>query len=387
MTRKEVKQAKGTCNTPGCENQISVGSRSGLCRSCYKARQQSSKGTRRGRGHLKSEDLRKALSAYKDPKLAPGAINGSPFEAIDGAQKIEKNYFKSIPHIKGDVIWVSDVHVPLHDTTLCKRILGAGAHYKIKTLIILGDLFDNDALSTFNKASQNPMSPAEQIYRALQLLAGWACHYENIYLVMGNHDERLIRVIEKARDKSSKDQKLIDNLTDILIGDDIAAMSYRGMYVTYMERFVDKYAPVLKDRLHFLELPMCWLDGPEGENKILAVHQEGYSKNAPMEAKRLWEQFGCSIITSHTHGAGMMFAPHGNSAFWNAGCATDMKFHRYLHEKVKGGFIWKRGFGVIKNGVVSLLVDNPYTTDWTHIDKTAEKLNDKIKNKFAPTEN
>ena len=355
---KRTKQPKAICITTGCLNQVSVGSRSGRCRACYQA-------TRKIAGsHVRTQALRTTLETYRTED-SPTQRAPTAAEAFKAAVRVT-DHTKEVPLLRGDAVWCSDVHVPAHDPWLCDNVRKVGIYREIDTLIVLGDLLDNENISSYSQSAAKTMPLAEQILRALQVLAGWATHYRKIYVVQGNHDDRIMRVIEAASKGRTYWQKILDSLDEDFDG--IENMPYRQRYVHTLTEFMDRNAPALSDTVTWLPLPLVYAEGPSGGKPILMVHPAVYSRNAPHEALNIWQREVSTVISSHTHGAGLRVAPDGVELLVNAGCMTHAKHHRYLHERIKGGPAWARGFGAIRQGRIELWMDNIYAERWDELE-------------------
>jgi len=290
----------------------------------------------------------------------------SPFE-----RAVERtDYTEEIPTIDGDLVWASDVHVPLHDVELCERVGRVGAIHGIETLVVLGDLHDFEHISSYGQLAERTPTLARSIRQTLLVLEGWARVFKRIVVVKGNHDDRLQRLIEKAATGKSAAQRRLESLLR-----DVSEEPYHKRYVETLAAFTAEHAPQLVERVEWLPLPLCWAKGPEGQKPILMAHQANYSRNGAHEARKLWERHTCSVITSHTHHAGVLTAPDGQHILCNAGCLTHERYHRYLHERVRGGPAWDRGFGMIKGGRISLFLDNDFWgPSWDEVDDEFDAL-------------
>ena len=90
-----------------------------------------------------------------------------------------------------------DVHIPFHDPVALNTFIEATWEYD--TLIILGDLFDNYALSTFPK-SQAKLAKYS-IRKEVDVAAKWIAKlndtYSDVVYLPGNHEERWNRLVGK----------------------------------------------------------------------------------------------------------------------------------------------------------------------------------------------
>lgn len=343
MSRRSASKIKGRC-CGGCGGPITSGSRSGLCRACYEQVPLSA----RSAGNQAAVHAREAAEWYRsEGKTATQAA----FEAHD--------FTKEIPLITGDVVACSDIHVPKHDSTWIARMVAVAKSKKITQLVIVGDLMDNEEISSYGASAVRPMSLAEGMLRTLQVLVDLSKQFStSIDVIPGNHDDRITRLIRAAAESRSSAEKA---LAACVPGGDLDAVPYWRRYQTFVETFARNHAPKMASVVRWHSLPIMRIEGPPGCLPWLALHQATYSRHATTEAVNIWQREQCPIITTHTHHAGMRMAPNGRDVLMNIGCMTRVKYHRYTHERPKGGPSWDLGFATIIGGQARLYIDSPYT--------------------------
>lgn len=116
----------------------------------------------------------------------------APCPAISGSRKPKK--LDSV-HWTGDALVLPDPHVPYHDGRFISRCVSLARAWGIQQCVIDGDLFDFAALSKW-KANETEMLEVE-LEAGERFIDGLADSFQKILVLMGNHDERLRRVLDK----------------------------------------------------------------------------------------------------------------------------------------------------------------------------------------------
>lgn len=88
-----------------------------------------------------------------------------------------------------------DPHVPYHDVELCNEMIAYAKKNRIKTLIIGGDFIDFKGL--YKKEVQHTrIDWTEELEVACKFIEDIAKHFNQIWIIMGNHDWRLVRLLD-----------------------------------------------------------------------------------------------------------------------------------------------------------------------------------------------
>lgn len=122
----------------------------------------------------------------------------SEFFKIDFLKIPEKKFNKKLNSNSIDII--ADVHIPFNKDNYENLIEDRGAG----KLIIVGDFIDFISVSRFPKRSQSLPTPEYEFMKAFESLLLLSKRYNNIYIIMSNHDNRL-------------DKYLYNNVSDKLI--------------------------------------------------------------------------------------------------------------------------------------------------------------------------
>src|SRR3972149_3007390 len=104
--------------------------------------------------------------------------------------------FTDFPRINASLIdaWF-DPHIPYHDVAFCNEALESAYKRKVKTLVIGGDFIDFKGL--YKKEVQHiKIDWTEEMGEACIFLDKISKIFDKVYIFMGNHDWRLIRLLE-----------------------------------------------------------------------------------------------------------------------------------------------------------------------------------------------
>src|SRR3990167_9969833 len=141
----------------------------------------------------KYADLSKKNIVDKRPKHT-GRSN-IIFNAKNDALITLPQKYLDIPRVKSDIAMIfSDIHLPFIDWDLFFQLMGVAKTQNVKTCIIGGDLFDYKQFSTFPDAKadrSDEMTMAET--SALKFFNKILEVFEQIYVICGNHDFRIVK--------------------------------------------------------------------------------------------------------------------------------------------------------------------------------------------------
>lgn len=228
----------------------------------------------RASGRTRADELATLL---KDPRLQL-AIQ----QLIDKAQTKKPRKVDSIWHHaastivpidtpkEGTLLWGSDVHFPYEDKRACDIFLKYAQHKKPHTCVLGGDIIDNYQLSDHDQDPARADHRLEYEFEALRPfakeLAKWC---KNIHYIMGNHEERTYRLIQKVPALHGLDGLEFANL---------AKLPAKVKYYPYLTK-------LKMGRLYMHHGQIARGDG-----------------NAT--AASTWKKFKRSMIVGHAHGAG-----------------------------------------------------------------------------------
>jgi len=109
----------------------------------------------------------------------------------------------------GDTIIAFDLHSPYHDPEMIIKLLECQKKYNIKTLILGGDTTDFKSL--FFKESQDAeFTWTEEMRMTKELLKVLAKHFQEIYWIKGNHDQRLSKFLNSNKEMLALYRLILD---------------------------------------------------------------------------------------------------------------------------------------------------------------------------------
>lgn len=183
-----------------------------------------------------------------------------------------------------NVTILADLQLPYSHTLALTRCLMESQDRGIDTAVLLGDVIDNDAYSTYlsHTAPQTAALWQEHVSAIYALLTALCGVYRRIYWVRGNHDARLMKVLGK--------RALLRN---------VAAM--------FLSPGPDEHGhdrPALWPRFEIVERYYMTLKGsPTGDWRL--SHQRNYSTIPGRVAQRMAAKYRVNYVTSHEHGIGL----------------------------------------------------------------------------------
>lgn len=280
-------------------------------------------------------------------------------------QRSVTDFRKEILRVKGNCVVVSDVHYPHHNDEVIEKVLAAGRRHKLKTLVIGGDYFDWDGISRHRKIKEFDSKIPEIMAGGMKLLADLCKWFEKVYIIKGNHDDRLQRLLETAIEGLNGPQKILMVLQDPK--KEFEGLDYRHRFVKIMKVWTKHCEPKIANKVVWLPGPVIEIAGPKGLDPYRLTHPSIYSKNAPQAERMLWSANVQPILGTHGHIFGVSIAPNGLHPILQFGCATDNFKHLYLYESDTAHPRWVQGFCVIVEGRVKTYTNNPYFLEWSEL--------------------
>lgn len=221
---------------------------------------------RDGRGYKKKIPIeRKSTATRENPFGFPQshALKREPF---------------ILPTANNNILIISDLHIPYHDTKSLNCAVNYGLKNNVNTIFINGDLLDCYQLSRFEKdpdkrSTYHELEDGREFLARLRKLFPKA----QIYYHLGNHDIRYERFMNYQR-IMMKD----------LFGDDETSLETR--------------LDLIKQRIHLIGDKQITQCGPDGNLMIHHGHYIFRSAASPVSpAKTVYDKMGISMICGHTH--------------------------------------------------------------------------------------
>ena len=237
-------------------------------------------------------------------------------------QQLLKINFGRPLELKGDDWMITaDWHVPETDWRLTERMIGIAQKHMLapRRLIIAGDFFSQTQFSKY--AHLIPPTPwAQERDAAREILRCVLDTFAEVYIVMGNHDRRLVKWADAALDE-----------TDLF-----------GMVVNDPRVVVSKFAYLT-------------LNASTGKWRV--THPEAYRQVRGSAAAVLADDLGMNVISGHEHHTALLFSKSGRHLVVNIGGLYDPGKIAYtqLTDNLKPRM--KPSFAMLKDGYINLFAD------------------------------
>ncbi len=231
--------------------------------------------------------------------------------------------------LSGDIMITGDVHVPYTDYELATRVAMVGKKHlkRPRRLLIAGDLFSMESFSMYAAIIEHP-SWAQEREAVKELLHLWLAVYDEIYMLMGNHERRLQKWTAGAFEET-----------------DLLALTYSG------------------DKVHWSNFGYCTVDTERGKWRV--THPRNYSINRLTVAEALANKFQCNIISHHEHHLAMGYDRYGHYMLVNNGWLGDESKLPYVALDDSKSNRMMKGFCMLRDGIPTIFADESlHFTDW-----------------------
>ena len=247
----------------------------------------------------------------------------------DHSELFEFDFGKPL-ELSGDFIVTGDVHSPFTDYSFTQLVSMVALKHlkKPRQLLLAGDIWDMGNFSKYESVIPAPTWRQEQ--QALKVLfEEWLDVFDNIFVIMGNHDRRLPKLVDGAFD----DSDLVN-----LIG-------------------------VNGDKIITSNFGWCVVNTEQGEYRV--THPRNYSQNQLAVAEKLAWKFRQNIISHHEHHTSIGWDRYKNHLLVNNGTLADYNKFAYvvLDDSTSAGM--SQSFTLLKNGYPHLLCKDEPFTDWS----------------------
>jgi hypothetical protein len=209
-----------------------------------------------------------------------------------------------------DAILLFDPHCPYHNVTLINEMVDTARRLQIKKLAIIGDL--TDLKKQYKKEPQAEgfgLTDELRVTReVIEFLAGW---FDEIVATIGNHDFRLIRLLENQEDAIA-------------------------LYNLIMNP--NKTGPFRLLRENYLLIGE-WL---------YAYHPFRMRKSKGSLSEEMGDHNQKSNLGAHSHRWSMAIHDNGKEVVAEGLHATDPLFHNYHNDRLDTYSSWVPGFWIVK---------------------------------------
>ena len=227
----------------------------------------------------------------------------------------------------GDYCIVGDVHAPSTNVDFATLALDVAKSEGVTDLVIAGDLFNMDYFSRYSSFVEHP-TWKQELKAVKKLLKFYTEYFENIYIIMGNHDRRF--------------QKY---MCGTLGHDDLLTLLNQPKKVK------------LSNFGH------CIIKSSSGGADWRITHPVNYSINQLVVADQLAQKFHQNIMSFHEHHLAKGWDRYGNYVIVNGGGLFDVNSIAYTQLDDSKSAAMKNGFVMLINDTPKLYGEEPYT-DW-----------------------
>lgn len=259
---------------------------------------------------------------YGIDEYRPGAI-----PVFDGHLQLEED----------KALVISDIHGTKLDKSFIMRTELVRRYYGLDTIIIAGDLLDNEAINKHKKLSMRFEANLKTEITLLKELLDWfASNYKRLYIMPGNHDLWLLDTVEGAFD--------FEDAVNMIAN----SKAQQKMVVTNYDRLT-----------LYSGLDDTWT----------ISHPMGYNPAPLTVAQKLSEQFETSIIMPHQHiSAGPIASRNGKHVLIDIGGVHNPALFAYSNLRTRaGGRTMNSGFASIVEGVGRLWTPDDRVTNWSQL--------------------
>jgi len=222
--------------------------------------------------------------------------------------------------LEGDWAVCSDIHAPYHDREMIGRLFQVSRKLRIPNLLCAGDTWDQYVFSRFDPRAED----AGREIRVLRfLLEDFLIEFERVVLLMGNHEQRLIRKLERRLG--------IEDMWKLVC-------PHPGLVIS--------------------EYPYAIING-----KWWVTHPSSFSTVTLRVSHRLASKHRMCVIAAHGHHIGWGLDQSGRDVVCDIGAMADPDRVEYVKKKDTIHPMWAQGFCVVKNNHLHLF--SKHHTDWS----------------------
>lgn len=229
----------------------------------------------------------------------------------------------------GDFVVVGDVHVPTTDWAFAERMLDVARLHlpRPRKLLIAGDLLNMDAISKFAKRVPSP-SMRTELKASNRFIERMLSVFDELYAFVGNHDSRLLYILEG----------------------DISIRSFAKLVT-------DAY-----ERITFSPYSDCTITS--GGQRWYVPHQMGYRQTKLSVGNELAALNWTNVITTHQHHSAIGRDKGNNATIVDCGGLFRVEQMAYVQLNPSTRPRPTQGFVLLRNGCANLLTPYATMTDW-----------------------
>lgn len=133
------------------------------------------------------------------------------------------------PKVSDNFVVLPDLHCPCEDEEFIDKVSGLAASWGIKDAVIAGDLLDLESLSSY--VNDVTCTVEYGLEHAEKVIDGLLQVMDNVVWIMGNHEERLLRVIGKNQISFERLKRLVSCDPRLTFSEYFYAMSDDGRWM------------------------------------------------------------------------------------------------------------------------------------------------------------
>ena len=138
--------------------------------------------------------------------------------------------YNSPPTVANNFAVFPDLHCPCQDDRFINRIIEVADHWNIREAVIAGDLLDLEALSMYvNDVTNLVEHGLDQAEKAIERMLK---NFDRIVWIMGNHEERLLRLIGKNQISFERLKRMVTCDERVFFSEYFYCMSKDGKWMT-----------------------------------------------------------------------------------------------------------------------------------------------------------
>lgn len=275
---------------------------------------------------FKEREIAKILSKELGETVTTASVNTAKSRHGLAKYLLEKDtdieQYRPIEIPMEDYMICCDLHAPFHSEVWFNRMLAVADRFKMRKLIVAGDLVDFDFAKHWYSDFKIGID-AER--RHVEPVIAGMDYFDVVYQLQGNHEHRPNRITEGR----------IHGIHMMeLFGGDV---------------WKKKFIYSIYDRMLI------------GDSWIV-MHPKTYGRNSPRVAVRMTTKYHRHNINTHGHLCGMSFDISGKFLGIDLGNMIDTNKIEYINKHTTDHPVWKNGFGMLKDGHFYHFTD---ATDWS----------------------
>lgn len=215
---------------------------------------------------------------------------------------------------KGGVVVTADWHHPLTDYALVNQVIDHAEAVGAKNLIVAGDWWHMDALSSFESKQDGADLLTEMKYSgaAMERVGEY---FDRVYFTWGNHDNRFVKIL-----------------------------GYALEFKRAMEMLFRDVAPGVVEKIVFSNLDFMVIDTPNGPYRV--SHPKSYSSVPLANPRRQASKYLMHALSGHTHHFAFGYDVSGQHIAAELGGLHRKDATQYL-QRTTNYPTWNQGYAIV----------------------------------------